>query len=449
MRTFQRLIIFGADLILLNLSLWLSYVLTGADVWGADRTDSIYLIIFSNLTWLFLVVVANPYNVSRNWGLVKIMKSQFSFIVIHVLVVASLILLLGKQYRPIQLMLMYMLFILSFFLWKVFMWYGSSLWMERKGDSRRYIIVGDKALGREVRRHFLVHHELGNRFYGFFSGDTEETSIQQLKLFCEANKIEEIFYCLPKATHSGLRRMVDFGMNELIKVRLVSDHRSFDQRTIALSQYDQVPVFDVSTIPLDSIRNLRLKRAFDIFFSLGVTIVVLSWMIPLIGIIIKLESPGPFFFRQRRSGKDNKPFHCLKFRTMVVNSEGDRQATLDDPRVTRVGAFLRKTSLDEFPQFLNVLSGEMSVVGPRPHPIRLNEKFRPLINKYMIRHYVKPGVTGLAQVLGYRGETRLIREMRNRITLDRFYIENWSFYFDIKIILMTVLSVVRGSEKAY
>jgi Undecaprenyl-phosphate glucose phosphotransferase len=451
MGTFQRVLFFVADLALLNLSLWVSYVWTGADIWGADRANSIYLIIFSNLTWLFLVVVANPYNVSPHWGIKKIIKSQLGYLLVHLLVVAGLIALLRKQYQPVQMLIMYALFVLSFFLWKLLMWYGSSLWTDRGRATRRYILVGDTHLAREVRRYFLIHADEGFRFCGFFPWDADGGApLDQIKNFCEANRVDELHCCLPRATHAALRRVVDFGMNELIKIKLISDPRSFEQRTLALGRYDQVPVFDVSTIPLDSVRNLRIKRIFDLVFSLGVTVLVLSWMVPLIGLVIKLNSPGPIFFRQRRSGRDNRPFFCLKFRTMVVNTEADsRQATLDDPRVTRVGVFLRKSSLDEFPQFLNVLRGEMSVVGPRPHPIKLNEKFRPLINKYMIRHYVKPGVTGLAQVMGYRGETRLIRDMRNRITLDRFYIENWSLYFDIKIILMTFISVIRGSDKAY
>lgn len=450
MGTLQRIAFFLADLTLLNFSLWLSYAWTGGDVWGADRADSVYLIIFSNLTWLFLTVVANPYAVSRNWGMKKILRSQLGYVLVHLLVVAGLIALLGKHYRPGQLVILYAVFVISFILWKWLMLFGSSLWLERDKSVRRYILVGDAALAREVRRYFRVHTDLGYRFCGFFPWSDGDTSLEPIKKYCNAHPVDELFCCLPHATHSALRNVIDFGMNELIKIKLISDHHSFEQRTLALGRYDQVPVFDISTIPLDSARNLRIKRAFDLFFSLLVAVFVLSWMIPLIGLIIKLDSPGPVFFSQRRSGRSNRPFFCLKFRTMVVNTEADsRQASLDDPRVTRVGAFLRKTSLDEFPQFINVLRGEMSVVGPRPHPIKLNEKFRPLIHKYMIRHYVKPGVTGLAQVMGYRGETRLIRDMRNRITLDRFYIENWSFYFDVKIILMTIWSVVRGSEKAY
>jgi len=236
----------------------------------------------------------------------------------------------------------------------------------------------------------------------------------------------------------------------MIKVKLIGDSRSFQQKALELEQFDQIPVFNISTIPLDDIRNQITKRIFDLVFSSIVIVTVLSWMIFVIAIAIKLDSRGPVFFRQRRSGKGNKPFDCLKFRTMILNPEADtKQATADDPRITKLGAFLRKTSLDEFPQFLNVALGDMSIVGPRPHPIKLNEKFKPLVNKYMIRHYVKPGITGLAQVMGYRGETRHVHEMRNRIKLDRFYIENWSFYFDMKIVVQTAASVLTGNPKAY
>lgn len=439
-----------SDLLLLNLSIWYSYAAFHYEIWGPEKLNSVYLFIFSNLTWLFLVIVSNPYSVSRTWGLGKVAKSQLSFLVIHLLVVAFLILLFRKSYRPEQIGAMYALFAFSFLVLRMLALYSTTLFGARKVDVKRFIIVGERELAREVRRYFLVHADLGYRFQGLFIKEGEEYPLDNIREFCTSKKIDEVFCCLPQITHTELRSVIDFGMNALIPVKLVSDHRSFEQRMLALERYDQIPLFDYSTIPLDNPWSRRTKRAFDLVFAFLMTVLVLSWMIPLVGLVIKLDSPGPVFFRQRRSGRNNRPFDCIKFRTMVVNNEADsKQATLNDPRVTRLGAFLRKTSLDEFPQFMNVLEGSMSVVGPRPHPIRLNEKYRPLINKYMIRHYVKPGVTGLAQVMGYRGETRLVRDMRNRITLDRFYIENWTLYFDIKIIFMTIVSVLRGSEKAY
>ena len=196
--------------------------------------------------------------------------------------------------------------------------------------------------------------------------------------------------------------------------------------------------------------NRVVKRVFDLIFSSAVIVLVLSWLVPLIGMLIKLDSRGGIFFVQKRGGLNNQPFDCLKFRTMVIHKEADhKQATKDDPRITRIGKFLRKSSLDEFPQFINVFLGQMSLIGPRPHPLKLNEEFSVKIEGLMARHYVKPGLTGLAQSMGYRGETKNIIDMENRIAMDRFYIENWSMWLDVKIIFRTVISLVKGSENAY
>jgi lipopolysaccharide/colanic/teichoic acid biosynthesis glycosyltransferase len=179
-------------------------------------------------------------------------------------------------------------------------------------------------------------------------------------------------------------------------------------------------------------------------------VLVFSWLYPIIAIAIKLNSRGPVFFRQRRTGQNNQEFWCFKFRTMHINDEADhKQASRNDSRITAVGAFLRRTSLDELPQFLNVLRGEMSIVGPRPHMLKHTEEYSKVIGKFMARHFVKPGVTGLAQSKGYRGETKDIIDMKNRVKLDRFYIENWSFLLDIKIIIQTIFELLRTSEKAY
>ncbi|MEL7146237.1 MAG: sugar transferase, partial [Bacteroidota bacterium] len=177
---------------------------------------------------------------------------------------------------------------------------------------------------------------------------------------------------------------------------------------------------------------------------------LLSWIIPIIGFLIKLESKGPVFFKQHRNGKGNEKFLCWKFRTMRVNAEADtKQATKDDPRITKIGSILRKTSIDELPQFINVLLGDMSVVGPRPHPVKLNEQFSPKIDRFIQRHAVKPGITGLAQAKGYRGETTQFSAMYGRVKLDRFYVKNWSLILDLKIIILTIFSIIKGQETAY
>jgi exopolysaccharide biosynthesis polyprenyl glycosylphosphotransferase len=193
-----------------------------------------------------------------------------------------------------------------------------------------------------------------------------------------------------------------------------------------------------------------LKRVFDIIMSSLIIVFILSWLIPVISLLIKLESKGPVFFRQLRSGRDNNSFWCLKFRSMRTNAVSDLvQATKGDDRITRVGNFLRKTSLDEFPQFLNVFMGDMSIVGPRPHMLHHTEQYSSQVNHYMARLYLKPGVTGWAQVNGYRGEIKNIELMKNRVEHDIWYMENWSILLDIKIMYLTLANIIKGEENAY
>lgn len=196
--------------------------------------------------------------------------------------------------------------------------------------------------------------------------------------------------------------------------------------------------------------QLVVKRALDLSISLGLVIFVFSWLFPIIGIIIKVTSKGPIFFQQLRHGKDNVPFYCFKFRTMYVNDQADvKQATKDDPRVTWIGKFLRKSSLDELPQFFNVILGDMSIVGPRPHAVPMNYKFSAEIDNFMFRHTVKPGITGLAQAKGFRGETRDFYDIYSRCKLDIFYVNNWSPFLDLKIIFWTIISLLIDKDKAY
>ncbi len=196
-------------------------------------------------------------------------------------------------------------------------------------------------------------------------------------------------------------------------------------------------------------RSLPAKRAFDILFSLLVMALLLSWLVLLVALVIKLTSKGPVFFRQLRTGKDDQPFYCFKFRSMRVNNEShSKQATAGDARITRIGAFMRKTSIDELPQFLNVLRGDMSIVGPRPHMLQHTEEYAQVVNGFMQRHAVTPGITGLAQVRGYRGETKEVSAMAKRVRFDVWYINNWSFGLDVKIVALTVRQAVLGHDNA-
>jgi len=202
--------------------------------------------------------------------------------------------------------------------------------------------------------------------------------------------------------------------------------------------------------PLDDVANRINKRICDVCISAVVVVFILSWLIPIIGLLIWLDSKGPIFFVQQRTGKDGKPFGCIKFRSMKVNKDANTvQAVRGDQRITNMGKFLRRTNLDEFPQFINVLVGDMSIVGPRPHMLKHTDDYSKLINQYMVRQFLKPGITGWAQVNGYRGETRELQQMKGRVEYDLWYMENWSIWLDIKIIFLTIYNVVRGEENAF
>ena len=196
--------------------------------------------------------------------------------------------------------------------------------------------------------------------------------------------------------------------------------------------------------------NSIKKRLFDVVFSLLVIVFVLSWLIPILAILIMISSRGHVFFKQKRSGKNNKQFTCYKLRTMRINSDEHlRQVTLNDSRVTKLGRFLRKTSLDELPQFVNVLLGNMSIIGPRPHMLVHTNMYSKIMNEYMIRHFLKPGISGWAQVNGYRGEIKEETQLRKRIDHDIWYMENWSIWLDLKIIWMTIYITLKGDKNAY
>jgi len=189
---------------------------------------------------------------------------------------------------------------------------------------------------------------------------------------------------------------------------------------------------------------------FDIIFSLIVIVFILSWLTPILFILIKLESKGSLFFKQEREGLNGQRFYCYKFRSMKRNKlENVIQTSRNDDRITKIGSFIRRTSIDELPQFINAFLGSMSVVGPRPHMISQGDKFKKIVDKYAVRHFVKPGVTGLAQIKGFRGEITKTSDIQNRVKYDVFYIENWSLLHDIKIIVLTILNAVKGEENAF
>lgn len=318
---------------------------------------------------------------------------------------------------------------------------------------RNAIIIGYTNEALDLKKIFDERPDYGYRFKGFFSdkkvNENIEGKIASIKTYCIENKIDEIYCSLNEISDEKLKDLVEFGDNNSIVVKFIPDSKAIFSKNLKIDYYELFPVLSLQKTALHDPLIKNFKRGFDFIFSLFVIILVLSWLTPLMALLIKLESRGPVFFKQSRPGLDEQEFLCYKFRSMQVNVTTEKEASRNDPRVTRIGRFIRKTSIDELPQFFNVLLGDMSVVGPRPHLWSQNKNYGNRIKKYMVRHYVKPGITGLAQVKGCRGEIETDNDMINRIKYDVYYIENWSLLMDIKIIIQTVVNIFKGEEKAY
>ncbi|SDL32179.1 putative colanic acid biosysnthesis UDP-glucose lipid carrier transferase [Catalinimonas alkaloidigena] len=322
--------------------------------------------------------------------------------------------------------------------------------------NRKAVIVGANHAGQELHQYLVSHKSLGYQFLGFFDDEPElsylplQGTLADVKAFCVERKVDEIYYALPLDQADLIKDLTDFADDSFISFKIAPDLRSLLKRKVNIDFYGDVPVMKFRKDPLQIFLNQLLKRGFDIAFSLLVLSVLVPLVFPIIALLIRLESKGPIFFEQPRSGRKNKPFLCYKFRSMYVNAEANAQsATRGDRRITRVGAFLRKTSLDELPQFINVLLGQMSVVGPRPHMEAHTREYSQSVDKYLVRHFVTPGITGYAQVNGSRGEISNADMMKKRVEYDTWYMENWSLWLDLRIILRTVTNAIRGEENAY
>jgi putative colanic acid biosynthesis UDP-glucose lipid carrier transferase len=318
---------------------------------------------------------------------------------------------------------------------------------------RNAVIIGYTPEAIQLKDLFETRKDYGYRFLGYFSDKKSNQNIKgklaDLKPFVIENGVDEIYCSLNEISNDHLKNLIDFADENNKTIKFIPDTKEIFSKNLKIDYYDFFPVLSLNKTMLHEPSTKIFKRFFDIIFSIIIIIFLLSWLIPLLAILIKLESRGPVFFKQGRPGIDENEFFCYKLRSMKINKKTETEASKNDPRVTRIGKFMRKTSIDETPQFINVLLGDMSVVGPRPHLWAQNKIYGNKVKKYMVRHYVKPGITGLAQVKGFRGEIETEDDMVNRIKFDVFYIENWSLILDLKIIFQTIVNIFKGEEKAY
>lgn len=287
--------------------------------------------------------------------------------------------------------------------------------------------------------------------YGDIDGLTPDGSVRDFEALLsrpeELQLGDEVYLCVSRKERELIERTVRLCDHRMAKFYyLPTAEEKLNLQPVLI---DDIGVMTTYTSPLEEPLNRLLKRLFDIVFSI-LCLIPSALLLPFIVWAIKRQSPGPVFFRQLRTGIDGKDFYCYKFRSMHVNDDADRlQATEDDPRKFPFGDFMRKTNIDELPQFWNVLIGDMSIVGPRPHMLAHTKQYDKLIDKYMVRHFVKPGITGWAQVTGFRGETRELWQMEGRVERDIWYIQHWSFWLDLRIIWMTAKTIFKRDEKAY
>ena len=389
----------------------------------------------------------------------KIVQRAFSLVTVLVLLFATCLIFLNVgDLMATFLVVYYVVALVSFALWRVFVRLSLKLYRRKGYNFKRVVIVGAGKNGMELYQVMKDDLSYGFNICGFFDdnialkdalpnylGSTNEVEDYVLK-----HEIDEIYCTLPGTNDGKIVRLLNFAEKHMIRFYIVPEFYRNVKKSMVMEMMESIPLLTIRREPLQSMYNRCLKRAFDLLFSSVVLLTIYPILYVILGVLIKLSSPGPILFRQKRTGLYGRDFECYKFRTMRVNAEADTmQAVKDDPRKTRIGNFLRKSNLDEFPQFVNVFLGDMSVVGPRPHMLKHTEQYSALIDKYMVRHLVKPGVAGWAQVTGYRGETKTLEQMEGRVKRDVWYIENWTFFLDLKIIIVTVLNMFKGEKNAY
>jgi putative colanic acid biosysnthesis UDP-glucose lipid carrier transferase len=445
------------DLIVLNAVYYLVMVSTDRVPPNAEYR---YVVLYfaSNMLWLVAAYCTGLYiNNSNPSSRRFIQRSTKSLIWFYVLIMmfvfiyhysfSRLFILISLSGFGVLLLISRMLFL------------GASYYFNKASRvTKRVVIVGYNEVAKKLAYSFATHNR-NLSVEGYFEDLDLVNELSSLPIignvdecvsYAVDNQISEIFSTISPEKNNSLYELAQIAEKALIRFKFVPDFKFYVNRNTHIEYLNDFPILSLRPEPLEEITNRIKKRVFDTIFSFFVILFVLSWLLPLMAILIKLNSRGPVFFVQWRSGKNNKQFRCYKLRTLSVNGDANiKQVTRDDRRITSLGRFLRKANLDELPQFFNVFFGSMSVVGPRPHMLRHTESYSKLLQEYMVRHFVKPGVTGWAQVNGYRGEIKKEGQLHKRIEYDIWYMEHWSLWLDLRVICLTIYRTFKGDKNAY
>ncbi len=446
------------DILVLNLVFIIcQYVFR--DVIALNKVQYTYLWFFSNAAWVAASWATRIYQDTYIYSFEKFSRRTVTAYA-YLLVLEMLYLFFNKDAQISRLFLISILssFAISLLINRFLHLAMYHFFQSKDHIVRKVMIIGYNERGKKLAS-YLEQEPIKNEIVGFCE---ENENVNELSIYpiiagigdaitaSKQYEVTEIFSTIAPEQQSGIYKLISDADQACIRFRIVPDFNHFIRKPVHLDYLKDIPVLSLRKEPLDDVGNRIKKRLYDLAISSLVIIFILSWLVPIIALLIWLDSRGPKFFIQQRSGKGGKTFNCIKFRSMKVNKDSnEKQATKNDSRVTKLGSFLRKSNLDEMPQFFNVFMGDMSIVGPRPHMLKHTDDYSKLLNKYMVRHFLKPGITGWAQIHGYRGEIKHMQDISNRVEYDLWYLENWSLWLDTRIILMTAFNMVKGEKNAY
>jgi len=453
-----RYILPVTDVIMLNMVYFASYQIAlamGKSI--SVEVNRHHLVVF-NLAWLLSAAVFGLYTTYSTRKLERIYRGTWKSMVFHFVLFSAYLLFSKEGFSRTFVVLFYALATAAFVLNRFIGTAVQYVLFNRFNAAKKIAIMGSNKTAIRLSEYFGKQRSV--EFYGFV-GDDESIYDQKEGFIVDKvaqnlseavdNGVKEVYVAVAPDRMGEVKLLVAEADRLCVRLKFIPDLGGSIASPYTIGYMGgEFPIITLRYEPLEVISNRLKKRLMDIVFSSLVIIFIMSWLYPLIGLLIKLQSKGPVLFKQLRSGRDDEAFWCYKFRSMTVNKDSDnKQATKNDVRITKIGAFLRKTSLDEMPQFFNVFFGHMSVVGPRPHMLKHTEEYKAIIGQFMVRHFMKPGITGWAQVNGYRGETKRQKDMENRVKYDIYYLEHWSTMLDVRIIFMTVINVLRGEENAF
>ncbi len=451
-----------SDLVFLNLAFLFAAWIAQPSYILYQRPYMFVLLLGLNILWYVSTNITGFYNNFNPRKFFFQARIIFKNILIQIIVAIFFIFAKKEDLFTRNFIVLYFVFLFLFSGFRIII-FGLIQKALRKSNKyvRNLVVIGANKIGNDFVKLVETNPDLGYNFVGFIDDKPEIHdvnpigTISELEVLLEKKKIDEAVIAISNFDSHKLNNIVNTCNKNALRIHIIPDYLQFLSQRFSLSTIGNFPIITVRNEPLAEIQWRFVKRSFDICFAVVVSILVLSWLIPLIAIIIKLSSRGPIFFVQERIGLKNEKFRCLKFRSMYDEQEsednGFTPTSENDSRITKIGSFLRRTNLDEIPQFWNVLKGEMSIVGPRPHAIAFNQEYLQYFDAIKLRNLVKPGLTGWAQINGLRGDVADTGENRKR-TIDRiehdiWYIENWSFWLDVQIIFSTVWQMLTGNTK--